>query len=261
MNTKTAASAVFVAGLIALGAFWHLPARGYAEFQDAAEVKSVPKRTIQTSGSATARTKPDHARVFLNVETTAATVKEARTQNSGHVNKVMAAIQALGIPNLKMKSTNMHMEPVYTKEEKREKLPQLLGYQVRHVFTVLVQNDDPIKLSAAASRVLDTALENGVNVVDQISFFRADLSAVRREALRFATEDALANAKAIAVGAELAIAEVIQLDGGPEYRPAFMHSNFSGAVLAAGDATSLVAGEIEVTCQISVTCRVANAKR
>ncbi len=254
---------VLVAVLLAMGVSWLPPSRGHVEFQDpAAGAKAAAKRTIQTHGTATVLVKPDHGRVFLSVQTTAATVKEARTQNSGHVNKVMAAIQALGLADLKMKSTNLHMEPVYSQEEKKDKLPKLLGYRVSHTFTVLVRNDDPAKLSAAAARVLDTAVENGVNNVEKVVFFKADLTATRREALHKATEDALANANAIAEGAKVSVAEVAHLEGSPEFRGhAQPMSNSIVIAGAGGDGTALVAGEVEITCRISVTCNLAEAKK
>ena len=37
-------------------------------------------------------------------------------------------------------------------------LPPISGYRISNTFTVLVQDDDPLKLGALASRVLDTAL-------------------------------------------------------------------------------------------------------
>lgn len=260
MRTKPMMALALVAALVALYAPFHFSARGHAEFQEPA-AKSPPKRTVHTEGSATVRVKPDHARVFLSVQTTAATVKEARTQNGGHVNKVMTAIQNLGLADLKMKSTNLRMEPVHSQEEKKDKLPQLIGYRVSHTFTVLVRDDDPAKLSAAAARVLDTALENGVNVVDQVVFFKADLIAVRRDALSKATEDALANAKAIAAGANEAIAEVTQLTGVPEYREINFNSNTRFIAPGGLDVTSFIAGEVEVTCRIQVTCNLADAKK
>jgi uncharacterized protein YggE len=207
--------------------------------------------------------KPDRARIYLNVETTAPTVKEARSQNSSQVNKVMAAIQGLGLADLKMKSTNVSMTPVHSQDEKKEKLPQLLGYHITHTFTVLVRDDDPAKLAAAASRVLDAGLENGVNSVDQVAFFKEDLAPTRREALRMATEVALANAKAIAAGAQEILGEATSISGSPDYQARF-DRNSNGITLPgafAGDAGTLVAGEVEISCRISVTCILADAKK
>jgi uncharacterized protein YggE len=260
MRAKTLSIAALIAVPAALYLLWHSPARGHAEFQEPAAT-APSKRTIHTDGSATVRVKPDHARVFFSVQTTAATVKETRTQNAGHVNKVMNAIKALGLADLKMKSSNVHMAPVYAKDDKKDKLPELLGYRVHHDFTVLVHEDDPAKLSAAAARILDTALENGVSNVEQVVFLKADIVAPRREALLKATQDALANARAIAAGAQETVAAVAQLDGSPEFR--LSQSNLSNSILLAGDGndTSLVAGEIEISCRIRATCVLADGKK
>jgi uncharacterized protein YggE len=250
MRTKTLSIAALAAVTVATYALWHLPARGNVEFQEPAVApKAPPKRTIHTYETATVRVKPDHARAFLRIQTTADTVKEARTQNANHVNKVMNAIKGLGLADLKMKSTNLHMEPVYSKEEKKDKLPQLLGYRVNHTFTILVRDEDSAKLGAAAARVLDTALENGVDHVEQVVFFKADLVATRREALQKATEDALANARAIAAGAQETVAAVARLDS-LDYGVAQNNTNSMVALGANDDATALVAGDVEVSYRI-----------
>jgi uncharacterized protein YggE len=263
MCAKRITAVMFAAGLFAVCAALYLPARGHVEFQDATVAsKALPKRTIHSNGSATVRAKPDHARVFLSVQTTATNVKEARTQNGNHVNKVMNAIKGLGIADLKMKTTNLHVAPLYSQEEKKDKLPQLLGYRVNHAFTVLVRDDDIAKLSASAARVLDTALENGVNNVEQVVFFKEDLTAARRDALSKASADALANAKALASGVQETITEVANIDGSPEYRSIYQGNlNNAFVQVAGGDDTSFVAGEIEVSCRISITCNLVDTKK
>src|SRR5207248_1314578 len=134
--------------------------------------------------SATIHVKPDAARLFLTVETTAPTVKEARARNNEHVKKVMDTVQALRIPDLKMRSTNVQMTILHSRDDKKvDELPRVLGYRVSNSFTVLVTSDDPVKLAGHASKVLDTAIENGANLLDRISFFKVELTEAKRLAL------------------------------------------------------------------------------
>ena len=213
------------------------------------------KRTISTSGQATIKVKPDSARVYFGVQTLAETIKKARADNAASVKKVMDALTALQIPDLKMKSSDVHVELVQSAHD-RDSLPRTLGYKLTHTFTVLVQNEDAQKLSGVASRVLDTALENGANIVQQISFFKRDLTEARRQAMAKAVEDAVANAQALAAGGKVKIADTISINGEPTYhyfggQMAQSNTSFPGP---AGDDTPLVAGDLEITCRVSVTC-------
>src|SRR6185369_4815140 len=90
-----------VAGVLVLSGLVWTQAQGPAP-APAVEAKKEP-HTLRTSGSATVRIKPDAARVFFGVQTQAATVKEARAENNRRVNKIMAALVALKIPDLKTK--------------------------------------------------------------------------------------------------------------------------------------------------------------
>src|SRR5207248_1009064 len=94
------------------------------------------KRTISTSGSATIKVHPDSGRVFFGIQTIASTVKVARAENSARTGKVLAALGALKIPDLKMKSSDVRVELVQMPQQP-DQLPRILGFRVTHSFTVL----------------------------------------------------------------------------------------------------------------------------
>jgi uncharacterized protein YggE len=138
-----------------------------------------------------------------------------------------------------------------------DKLPQVVGYRVTHTFTVLVQDDDTEKLNAGAGRVLDTALENGANVVQHVTFFKQHDTAAKREALTRAVEEAVANAKALAAGARVDLRDTITINGQPEYHwggNRDLQSNVMAIGGPGGTDTPLVAGDLQITCSVSVTC-------
>jgi uncharacterized protein YggE len=246
---------VLVVGFVALQG-GHLAGQGAKE----EATKQKEPRKISTSGSATIRVKPNRARLFLTVETNSATVKDARNGNKKDVEKVISALAGLKIADLKMKTTNVHMDPIYAKEKDQTKLPEILGYRVTTTFTVLISNDDPQKLAGTATQLLDSALENGANALQQITFFRDDLTETKRQALTKATADAVANAKALAAGDERKVLDVINIDGQPEYHVPMQTNNTYQPQDAAGTGVSLVAGEVEVTCRVSVTATFSAAK-
>jgi uncharacterized protein len=211
------------------------------------------KRTISTSGSSTVRVHPDSGRVFFGIQTLASTVKGARADNSAKTEKVLAALGALKFPDLKMKSSDVRVDLVQS-QERNDQLPRILGYRVTHSFTVLAQNQDPEKLSAMTNRILDTALDNGANIVEQVVFFKQDDRDARREALSKAVQDATANAEALAAGAKRPLGETVQISGAPQYFYGGRQMAQTNGAFTGGGETPLVAGDLEVTCQVSVTC-------
>ena len=142
-------------------------------------------------------------------------------------------------------------------------LPPITGYRVSNTFTVLVEDDDPVKLGVLAGRVLDAALESGATSVQQITFLSKEgMTPARRKALTQAVEDALANAKALAAGARKDHVEVVSIDEQPVYRERPYSGNRNAMVQSANVAlppggegeAALVVGDLEVTCQVNVTC-------
>lgn len=242
----------FVAGLAAVS-LWRGPS---ARAQSPAAPDSRPERhIITTSGTATVTTTPDSGRVYFGLKTIASSVKAAREQNDEKVHRVRAALLGLKIPSLKMKSVNLEIEPLQ-KEPNRSGLPTIVGYQVLQTFTALVTNSDPEKLSADAAQVLDTVLSNGSNVIEKIHFFREDPSDARREALRRAVEDAVANARAMATGAKANVTDVVRIEGTPQYSwgaDNVSQVQVANAMMPRGD-TTVVAGNQQITCSVQVTC-------
>ncbi len=84
------------------------------------------KRTLSTTGTGSVRVKPDSARVYFRVETIAQDIKGARTENNQKVKKIMDALGALKIPNLRMKSDNVAVSQIFDRHHDGQ-LPRLLG--------------------------------------------------------------------------------------------------------------------------------------
>lgn len=240
------------AGLIA----WQIKAPA----QEKKDAKDDHRGTLTTAGTASTQVKPDSARVYFRVESYAADIKTARSENAKSVEAVINALKKLPIANLKMKSADVSVQLVTHRRNDEERLPKILGYHITNAFTVLIENDDTVKLADEASRVMDTALEKGATGVDQIQFFARDLEKARRELLTKAVEDALRNARALASGANRAINEIATIHGQPEYQ--MEHQNYrqtnNTAIITPGDSTPLVAGNLVLTCSVSVSCKYDN---
>ncbi len=218
---------------------------------------TTEKGTINTSGTATLKVKPDAVHVYFGVQTIGKKVKDAREENSEKCKKLIAALNALGISDFKIKTADINVELVHSQQNDATKLPEVLGYRVTNSFSVLVQDKDAAKLSQNASWVLDTALENGANFIQRMVVFRHDDSEIKREGLTKAVEDALANARAIAAGAKVRVTGTFALNGQPEYSFGQGQCGLTNTLVVGGAGigdTPVIVGDLEITIRVSVTC-------
>jgi uncharacterized protein YggE len=228
---------------------------------EAGKDKDKDKHILTTSGTGVVHFRPDSARVFLRVDSQAPTITETRGHNNKDVQKVLAGLKALKIPDLKMKSDNITVTEVFERATPvADRLPKVLGYRVSYYFTALVENEDPAKLGEYAAQVLDTALANGANNLQQVLIFRKDQTDFRRQALTRAVEDALANARALAAGASKTIQDTTVISGEPRYVYFDNNTRLQNTLQSAGgggegESTAVMAGELEVTCRVNITCR------
>lgn len=226
----------------------------------AVEGKKDPP-TLRTTGSATVRLKPDAARVFFGVLTQATTVKEARAENNRRMHKIMEVLAGLKIPDLKSKTSDVRVDLLHGRHDTNQ-LPPIIGYRVASTFTVLIQEEDTTKLGTLSAQVLDAALENGANSVEQVVFLsKSGMTEARQKALKQAVEDALANAHALAAGAKKTQIETFAIDGHPVYQDRYMGSRNQMTQVAnvafpagGGNEAAMVVGDLEVTCQVQLQC-------
>jgi hypothetical protein len=222
-----------------------------------AKEPKTEKGTISTSGTATLKVKPDAVHVYFGVQTIATKVKAAREENSEKCKRLIAALNALGIRGLKIKTADINVDLIQSNQSDAAKLPEILGYRVTNSFSVLVEDKDAAKLGQNASRVLDTALENGANFVQRMVAFRHDEGEIKRDGLTKAVEDALANARAIAAGAKVQVSGTFALNGQPEFTYGQGQCGLTNTLVVGGAGigdTPVIVGDLEVIIRVSVTC-------
>lgn len=246
--SKWLAPLALTVGVVLVGGMWL-----HGQPTSPPATKEKDKRTVSTTGTATIRVKPDAARLFLSVQTSAATIKEARAQNAAAFKKVKTALTRLNVADLKMKTVDVNVEPEYTRATERQPAT-ISGYRVVNQFTVLITDADVEKLNASAARVMDTVLEEGVNVVSRVTFFKQDDSAVRREALTKAVESAVVNAQALSAGVKANILETVSIADTPVFTWGGNNDNVQRAFNVKEEDSQFVAGDLLITCRVSVTC-------
>ena len=147
---------------------------------------AVQRRTIVASGSGTILTRPDSVRVYLGIVTEAKTVTAARDENARAVTKVQDAVLALKLTDLKARTRDTDVRIVKRRSRRDNLLDDedanatIAGYRVSQTFSVVFQANSVEELAGAAGRILDAALQNGVNERGEVEFFLADDSGLQR---------------------------------------------------------------------------------
>ncbi len=135
-------------------------------------------REISVTGTASKMIKPDKAVLSIGVETQAKTASETARMNSDIMNKVVSALNALGVDKEKISTNYYSIYPVY-EQKKREDIaciqiypppPEcigqvLVGYKAVNSLTITVNADADI------GRIIDSSVSAGANQVYGVSFF------------------------------------------------------------------------------------------
>ena len=211
---------------------------------------SIPERIITTQGHSEIKTRPDALNISVSVETQNAVLKVAQNENNQKIQAIIQALKALNIPNLKLETQNVRVSPI--QDYQNRKLPKVTGYQVQNTLNVMVTNALPDELGNDASKIIDTATNQGANHVNGPSFYLSNMTAVRQQALEAAVRDARNNAEAMAHAAGVAITGLHSLEGTPQFgsvRPVFYAMKAAG--VSDSVSTPVEAGETTVTSDVT----------
>jgi uncharacterized protein YggE len=135
-------------------------------------------REISVTGIASKIIKPDKAVLNIGVETQAKTIAEAASMNSDIMNKVVSALNALGVDKDKISTNYYSIYPVYEQKQREdiaciqiyppppECIAQVLvGYKVVNSLTITVNADADI------GRIIDSSIAAGANQFYGVSFY------------------------------------------------------------------------------------------
>src|SRR5690349_2650993 len=77
----------------------------------AAAATAAPPRSITVNGTGIVTTVPDEAQFAFGVSTTAPTAKAALRANAGRMNRLIAALEAAGIPAADIQTAEISLSP------------------------------------------------------------------------------------------------------------------------------------------------------
>jgi uncharacterized protein len=186
----------------------------------AAEVKTseVVARTINVNGDGEVSVAPDIAYVSLGVTTEKSSVGEAQKNNSTTMNNVIEAIKKAGVASEDIKTSNYNIIPKYNYEDKTGN-STIVGYTVTSTLSVKVKNINSV------GSIIDTAITNGANDSNGITFGVSDYEKYYNIALKNAISNAKVKGQTIAdcIDVKLSIPTKIteNSSGAPNQYPVF----------------------------------------
>lgn len=224
----------------------------------AADPHREQPRRIAVSGEGRVDIPPDMAIVTMTVNREAPTAREAVAANSAAMEKVMSALQELGIEGRDLQTAGFSIQPQYTRQPRQpsqsgEAARTLTGYVVRNSLTVRVRAIDTV------GEVLDKSVAVGVNEGGSISFTNEDPSAALEKARIRAVQNAIEKAQTLAGAAGVRLGDVLEIDehssGSP--RPMQM-DHFAARSMEAGSAVPVAQGENTYRVTVNVSYAIAD---
>jgi uncharacterized protein len=217
-----------------------------AVLTSAASAQQTPN-TIVASGTAEVLAKPDVANVDIGVVTRAPTTAPALRANSAEMNRVVAAIQAAGIPETDIQTSNFSIDAVHpTDQHGNTDESRTTGYEVTNKITVTVT--DLSKVGA----VIDAAVDAGANSSNSVSFDLKNRAAIDDQVLADAIRNARHNAEVMASAENAKVGKMISATFlGGDAR--VMAGGAVNQIEVTAARMSVLPGRIEVDANVVVT--------
>lgn len=233
------------AALAALAAVLAVPAWGASGSSTArsAEVAAVAP-TITVNGSGAVKAVPDIAIWTFSVSTRATSARDALRNNGVEMRKVIAALKAAGIAAADLRTSQVNLG-VRTNQDGTA----VIGYEASNSVTAKVRKQ------ADTGEIVDKAVDAGADGVSGPSFLVSNQTALYRQALIAAYDDARAKAATLAKQGGLTLGKPTSIVESGSSQPVFYEGAMAKA--AAADSTPVEAGESEVQASVSVTFAVS----
>ena len=196
---------------------------------------------IRAFGEGVVAVAPDAVKVNVGLTNQADTAQASAEQNAAKMATILAALRQLLGSSAEIKTVTYSINPAYRSNSNP---PVVIGYSTTNIVEVTVNN------ATTAGRVIDTATQAGANIVQSLRFTLRDSTRLRLQALRLATQQARANAEAIASGLGKQIGAVISVEEGVVVGTA--SRDVSAGAGAASVPTPVEAGQVEVRAYVTI---------
>jgi uncharacterized protein len=201
--------------------------------------------SIIAVGEATVSVTPDLARVSVGVVTQAPTAQEATVQNASQAGALITAMQRLVGTSASIKTISYYLSPVYNNPPPGQSAT-IIGYMVTNIVEVTLTD------LAQVGKAIDTAIQNGANRVQGVSFDLQDRTPIVAQALKTAAARAKSQADAIASGLNVHTGAVLHASEGVNTT-----NPVRGGTVAAAPSTPIETGLVIVQASVTIEVLIA----
>lgn len=255
---------LFTAGLITLTACGNIPntVPGSTESLMAADTATdsamqVPPinsiypasidNTITVNSSETVTVVPDIAQVIYAVRTEAKDAASCQTKNTENVNSVIETLQALGISENSIQTSDYYMYPIYNYSNNTQKIT---GYEATTTLTV---SDLPLD---NLGNILAQSVQSGINNIQSVTYQSSKYDSGYQEALKLAVATARAKAEVLAEASGCTLGSVSNIVENSNYSNIRYTDNSLSVKQYAADQASteatIMPGEVDIKVNITV---------
>jgi uncharacterized protein YggE len=172
----------------------------------------APPPAIRVAGTGEVSATPDTGHLSAGVTSQAPTAAEAVRANGQAMEKVLAALEAAGIPKTHVRTAHFSLFPVHADAVEPRAQPRIVGYRASNQVTVRVAGVEKV------GGVLDRLVAAGANEMGGVSFSVGDPAPLLDEARRRALADARRKAELYAASAGVRLGRLLgieEIGGGP----------------------------------------------
>lgn len=204
-------------------------------------------RFVRATGTASIAVKPDQAEIDIGVVNEADTAQAAAAANASETAKVLDEMKRAGGPDAEIRTQSYSVHPRY-RHDPQGREPVIVGFTASNILHVTVREIKKV------SALIDAATESGANQIHGIQFTIRDEQAARAEALRQATQNALAGAEAMAAAASAKLGKILSVEeqGSSPIQPLRMMAMAE----AQATPTPVEPGTVEITASVTVTVEI-----
>lgn len=212
----------------------------------AATEGGAPSRTMTVSGNGIATGKPDIATINLGVLSEAKTATAALAENNQKMATLLGSLKKAGIKEKDIQTSRFDVSPRYAKNRVGSSYTEnrIDGYRVSNQVHVIVRDLDRF------GKILDTAVGDGANAMNGISFGFSDPDPLVDKARVNAILDAKRKATLYAETAEIGLGKILtfqeQYSGSPQPKQARMMAESMSSV-------PIAVGESQISASVTIT--------
>lgn len=211
----------------------------------AGQVATSQMAQITVTGEGVVMAAPDMATISLGVTSNADTAKEAMDQNSAELAKVLENLKAAGIAGRDLQTSGLSLQPEWTGNSSGGNT--IKGYTARNQLTVTVRALDSL------GAVLDAAVKDGANTLDNVIFGVADPAPLLDEARLRAVADARHRAEVMVGDAGVRLGQITAMSETSGYSPAPR-----GAMMRASmDSVPVEGGELSFSVNVNISWQLS----